>query len=115
MLCEKLFLWETAPSLDSFSKAGQPNSSKVSSQPARRCIRGPGGSNCVVPPQGENEENKSFVATSFLKNKTRTVLLSSVQCFLRDKYGLLHEVKALLDVGESVTLHYEKTVQIDYN
>ncbi|GFY04571.1 uncharacterized protein TNCV_4416551 [Trichonephila clavipes] len=52
---------------------------------------GPGGSNCVVPPQGENEENKSFVATSFLKNKTRTVLLSSVQCFLRDKYGLLHE------------------------
>ncbi|GFW39775.1 transposable element Tc3 transposase [Trichonephila clavipes] len=49
---------------------------------------GPGGSNCVVPPQGENEENKSFVATSFLKNKTRTVLLSSVQCFLRDKYGL---------------------------
>ncbi|GFT08246.1 HTH_48 domain-containing protein [Trichonephila clavipes] len=67
---------------------GQPNSSKVSSQPARRCVRGPGGSNCVVPPQGENEENKSFVATSFLKNKTRTVLLSSVQCFLRDKYGL---------------------------
>ncbi|GFW49869.1 hypothetical protein TNCV_1885321 [Trichonephila clavipes] len=44
---------------------GQPNSSKVSSQPARRCVRGPGGSNCVVPPQGENEENKSFVATSF--------------------------------------------------
>ncbi|GFY30393.1 hypothetical protein TNCV_4066431 [Trichonephila clavipes] len=88
LLCEKLFLWETAPSLDSFSKAGQPNSSKVSSQPARRCVRGPGGSNCVVPPQGENEENKSFVATSFLKNKTRTVLLSSVQCFLRDKYGL---------------------------
>ncbi|GFS87208.1 DUF1758 domain-containing protein [Trichonephila clavipes] len=77
----------------------QPNSSKVSSQPARRCVRGPGGSNCVVPPQGENEENKSFVATSFLKNKTRTVLLSSVQCFLRDKYGLLHEVRALLDVG----------------
>ncbi|GFW35118.1 integrase catalytic domain-containing protein [Trichonephila clavipes] len=72
---------------------------KVSSQPARRCVRGPGGSNCVVPPQGENEENKSFVATSFLKNKTRTVLLSSVQCFLRDKYGLLHEVRALLDVG----------------
>ncbi|GFX84818.1 integrase catalytic domain-containing protein [Trichonephila clavipes] len=60
---------------------------------------GPGGSNCVVPPQGENEENKSFVATGFLKNKTRTVLLSSVQCFLRDKYGLLHEVRALLDVG----------------
>ncbi|GFT44397.1 DUF1758 domain-containing protein [Trichonephila clavipes] len=60
---------------------------------------GLGGSNCVVPPQGENEENKSFVATSFLKNKTRTVLLSSVQCFLRDKYGLLHEVRALLDVG----------------
>ncbi|GFW66133.1 integrase catalytic domain-containing protein [Trichonephila clavipes] len=80
-------------------ETGQPNSSKVSSQPARRCIRGPGGSNCVVPPQGENEENKSFVATSFLKNKTRTVLLSSVQCFLRDKYGLLHEVRALLDVG----------------
>ncbi|GFW41295.1 hypothetical protein TNCV_1002881 [Trichonephila clavipes] len=69
-------------------ETGQPNSSKVSSQPARRCVRGPGGSNCVVPPQGENEENKSFVATSFLKNKTRTVLLSSVQCFLRDKYGL---------------------------
>ncbi|GFY32793.1 integrase catalytic domain-containing protein [Trichonephila clavipes] len=80
-------------------ETGQPNSSKVSSQPARRCVRGPGGSNCVVPPQGENEENKSFVATSFLKNKTRTVLLSSVQCFLRDKYGLLHEVRALLDVG----------------
>ncbi|GFY02151.1 integrase catalytic domain-containing protein [Trichonephila clavipes] len=60
---------------------------------------GPGGSNCVVPPQGGNEENKSFVATSFLKNKTRTVLLSSVQCFFRDKYGLLHEVRALLDVG----------------
>ncbi|GFV75439.1 integrase catalytic domain-containing protein [Trichonephila clavipes] len=80
-------------------ETGQPNSSKVSSQPARRCVRGPGGSNCVVPPQGENEENKSFVATSFLKNKTRTVLLSSVQCFLRDKYGLLHEVRAFLDVG----------------
>ncbi|GFS76995.1 uncharacterized protein TNCV_3756481 [Trichonephila clavipes] len=60
---------------------------------------GPGGSNCVVPPQGENEENKSFVVTSFLKNKIRTVLLSSVQGFLRDKYGLLHEVRALLDVG----------------
>ncbi|GFS86567.1 uncharacterized protein TNCV_903261 [Trichonephila clavipes] len=28
---------------------------------------GPGGSNCVVPSQGENEENKSFVATSFFK------------------------------------------------
>ncbi|GFS85019.1 integrase catalytic domain-containing protein [Trichonephila clavipes] len=104
LLCEKLFLWETAPSLDSFSKAGQrvyrpqPNSSKVSSQPARRCVRGTGRIECVVPPQGENEENKSFVATSFLKNKTRTVLLSSVQCFLRDKYGLLHEVRALLDV-----------------
>ncbi|GFY11820.1 integrase catalytic domain-containing protein [Trichonephila clavipes] len=67
---------------------------------------GPGGSNCVVPPQGENEENKSFVATSFLKNKTRTVLLSSVQCFLRDKYGLLHEVRALLDVG-SAEIFYE--------
>ncbi|GFX27464.1 DUF1758 domain-containing protein [Trichonephila clavipes] len=105
LLCEKLFLWETAQSLDSLSETGQgicrpqPNSSKVSSQPARRCVRGPGGSNCVVPPQGGNEENKSFVATSFLKNKTRTVLLSSVQCFLRDKYGLLHEVRALLDVG----------------
>ncbi|GFW60476.1 hypothetical protein TNCV_943431 [Trichonephila clavipes] len=73
---------------------------------------GPGGSNCVVPPQGENEENKSFVATSFLKNKTRTVLLSSVQCFLRDKYGLLHEVRALLDVSHT---SLRKTVQIDYN
>ncbi|GFX53035.1 DUF1758 domain-containing protein [Trichonephila clavipes] len=86
-------------------ETGQPNSSKVSSQPARRCVRGPGGSNCVVPPQGENEENKSFVATSFLKNKTRTVLLSSVQCFLRDKYGLLHEdgdvVRFLIDDGEN--------------
>ncbi|GFV28592.1 integrase catalytic domain-containing protein [Trichonephila clavipes] len=60
---------------------------------------GPEGSNCIVPPQGGNEENKSFVATSFLKNKTRTVLLSSVQCYLRDKYGLLHEVRVLLDVG----------------
>ncbi|GFW48992.1 hypothetical protein TNCV_3901901 [Trichonephila clavipes] len=46
LLCEKLFLRETAPSLDSFSEAGQgvcrpqPNSSKVSSQPARRCVRG---------------------------------------------------------------------------
>ncbi|GFY13434.1 integrase catalytic domain-containing protein [Trichonephila clavipes] len=67
--------------------------------PLAHVFGGPGGSNCVVPPQGENEENKSFVATSFLKNKTRTVLLSSVQCFLRDKYGLLHEVRALLDVG----------------
>ncbi|GFX35193.1 DUF1758 domain-containing protein [Trichonephila clavipes] len=73
---------------------------------------GPGGSNCVVPPQGENEENKSFVATSFLKNKTRTVLLSSVQCFLRDKYGLLQEVRALLDVSHT---SLRKTVQIDYN
>ncbi|GFS81870.1 DUF1758 domain-containing protein [Trichonephila clavipes] len=54
---------------------------------------GTGRIDCVVPPQGENEENKSFVATSFLKNKTRTVLLSSVQCFLRDKYGLLHEAR----------------------
>ncbi|GFW74984.1 DUF1758 domain-containing protein [Trichonephila clavipes] len=83
-------------------ETGQPNSSKVSSQPTRRCVRGPGGSNCVVPPQGENEENKSFVATSFLKNKTRTVLLSSVQCFLRDKYGLLHEVKSAFGLSGSV-------------
>ncbi|GFX27170.1 hypothetical protein TNCV_440761 [Trichonephila clavipes] len=37
---------------------------------------GPEVSDCVVSPQGGNEENKSFVATSFLKNKTRTVLLS---------------------------------------
>ncbi|GFW58728.1 hypothetical protein TNCV_379111 [Trichonephila clavipes] len=29
---------------------------------------GPEGSDCVVSPQGGNEENKSFVATSFLKN-----------------------------------------------
>ncbi|GFV64234.1 hypothetical protein TNCV_2999991 [Trichonephila clavipes] len=108
MLCEKLFLWETAPSLDSFSKAGQPNSSKISSQPARRCVRGTGRIELRRSTQGENEENKSFVATSFLKNKTRTVLLSSVQCFLRDKYGLLHEIRALLDVEESVTLHYER-------
>ncbi|GFY02350.1 DUF1758 domain-containing protein [Trichonephila clavipes] len=99
LLCEKLFLWETAPLLDSFSKAGQPNSSRSVLNPLADVFGGPGGSNCVVPPQGENEENKSFVATSFLKNKTRTVLLSSVQCFLRDKYGLLHEVRALLDVG----------------
>ncbi|GFX52420.1 hypothetical protein TNCV_4324381 [Trichonephila clavipes] len=68
---------------------------------------GPGGSNCVVPPQGGNEENKSFVATSFLKNKTRTVLLSSVQCFLRDKYGLLHEVGGF-GRRESVKFHYER-------
>ncbi|GFU38185.1 DUF1758 domain-containing protein [Trichonephila clavipes] len=77
----------------------QPNSSRSVLNPLADVFGGPGGLNCVVPPQGENEENKSFVATSFLKNKTRTVLLSSVQCFLRDKYGLLHEVRALLDVG----------------
>ncbi|GFT30524.1 uncharacterized protein TNCV_2377981 [Trichonephila clavipes] len=52
----------------------------------------PEGSNCVVLPQTGSEENKSFVATSFLKNKTQTLLLSSVQCYLRDKYGLLHEI-----------------------
>ncbi|GFY16826.1 integrase catalytic domain-containing protein [Trichonephila clavipes] len=57
------------------------------------------GSNCVVLPQTGSEENKSFVATSFLKNKTLTALLSCVQCYLRDKFGLLHEVGALLDVG----------------
>ncbi|GFW58814.1 hypothetical protein TNCV_4046531 [Trichonephila clavipes] len=39
-----------------------------------------------------SEENKSFVVTSFLKNKTRTVLLSSIQCYLRDRFGILHEV-----------------------
>ncbi|GFX58821.1 integrase catalytic domain-containing protein [Trichonephila clavipes] len=60
---------------------------------------GPEGSKCVVLPQTGSEENKSFIATSFLKNKTRTVLLSSVQCYLRDKFGILHEVRALLDVG----------------
>ncbi|GFW76396.1 DUF1758 domain-containing protein [Trichonephila clavipes] len=90
----------------------QPNSSKVSSQPARRCVRGPGGSNCVVPPQGENEENKSFVATSFLKNKTRTVLLSSVQCFLRDKYGLLHEELNLLVVRRITDLTPSQIINV---
>ncbi|GFU98713.1 integrase_H2C2 domain-containing protein [Trichonephila clavipes] len=48
-------------------------------------------SDCVVSPQGENEENKSFVATSFLKNKKRTVLLSSILCLLRDRFGVLHQ------------------------
>ncbi|GFX73873.1 uncharacterized protein TNCV_396841 [Trichonephila clavipes] len=62
---------------------------------------GPEGSDCVVPPtpQDGNEENKSFVATSFLKNKKRTVLLSSIQCLIRDKFGALHQVRGLLDVG----------------
>ncbi|GFS97984.1 integrase catalytic domain-containing protein [Trichonephila clavipes] len=105
LLCKKLFLWETAHRLIHFPK---PDKESVAlNQTVQRSVLnpladvfgGPGGSNCVVPPQGENEENKSFVATSFLKNKTRTVLLSSVQCFLRYKYGLLHEVRALLDVG----------------
>ncbi|GFX50400.1 integrase catalytic domain-containing protein [Trichonephila clavipes] len=58
-----------------------------------------GDRNCVVLPQTGNEENKSFVAMSFLKNKTRTVLLSSVQCYLRDRFSILHEVRAFLDVG----------------
>ncbi|GFS49109.1 uncharacterized protein LOC102076250 [Trichonephila clavipes] len=40
-------------------------------------------------PQDGNEENKSSVATSFLKNKKRTVLLSSIQCLLRDRFGIL--------------------------
>ncbi|GFX35373.1 uncharacterized protein TNCV_101801 [Trichonephila clavipes] len=53
---------------------------------------GPGGSNCVVPPQGENEENKSFA-----------VLLSSVNVFLRDKYGLYMRdvVRFVIDDGEN--------------
>ncbi|GFT69342.1 hypothetical protein TNCV_2969101 [Trichonephila clavipes] len=42
-------------------------------------------------PQGGNEENKSFVATSFLKYKKRTVLLSSIQCLIRDRFGVLHQ------------------------
>ncbi|GFV04954.1 hypothetical protein TNCV_1368591 [Trichonephila clavipes] len=78
MLCEKLFLWETAPSLDSFLKRDNQTVQRSVLNPLADVFGGPGGSNCVVPPQGENEENKSFVATSFLKNKTRTVLLNSV-------------------------------------
>ncbi|GFV99530.1 uncharacterized protein TNCV_5078941 [Trichonephila clavipes] len=60
---------------------------------------GPEGSNCVVLLQTGSEENKSFVATSFLKNKKRTVLLSSIQCLIKDKFGALHQVRGLLDVG----------------
>ncbi|GFU03198.1 integrase catalytic domain-containing protein [Trichonephila clavipes] len=71
---------------------------------------GPGGSNCVVPPQGGNEENKSFVATSFLKNKTRTALLSSVQCFLRDKYGLLHEASPFF-LAATIKTHIGKYME----
>ncbi|GFW12377.1 DUF1758 domain-containing protein [Trichonephila clavipes] len=91
-----MFLWETAQSLDSLSETGQGicrsqlNSSKVRSQLVRRCVRGTG--RIRLRRQGGNEENKSFVATSFLKNETRTVLLSSVQCYLRDRFGLLHEI-----------------------
>ncbi|GFX46325.1 DUF1758 domain-containing protein [Trichonephila clavipes] len=106
LLCEKLFLWETAhnrlihfPKPDKESVTLNQTVQRSVLNPLADVFGGPGGSNCVVPPQGENEENKSFVATSFLKNKTQAVLLSSVQCFLRDKYGLLHEVRALLDVG----------------
>ncbi|GFV96255.1 DUF1758 domain-containing protein [Trichonephila clavipes] len=51
LLREKLFLWETAQSLDSFSKAGQPNSSRSVLNPLADVFGGPGGSNCVVPPQ----------------------------------------------------------------
>ncbi|GFY13098.1 uncharacterized protein TNCV_666601 [Trichonephila clavipes] len=58
-------------------------------------FEGPEGSDCVVFSQDGKEENKSFVATSFLKNKTRTVLLSSVQCYQRDRFGILHEVTDL--------------------
>ncbi|GFU11416.1 uncharacterized protein TNCV_4041181 [Trichonephila clavipes] len=61
--------------------------------PLAGVFRGLEGSDCVVSPQGGNEENKSFVAMSFLKNKTRTILLSSVQCYLRDRFGILHEVE----------------------
>ncbi|GFT43689.1 hypothetical protein TNCV_1554701 [Trichonephila clavipes] len=60
---------------------------------------GPEGSDCVVSPQGGNEENKLFIATSFLKNKKRTVLLSSIQCLIRDRFGALHQVRRLSDVG----------------
>ncbi|GFY55902.1 DUF1758 domain-containing protein [Trichonephila inaurata madagascariensis] len=55
---------------------------------------GPERSNCVVLPQGGNEENVR--SNEFLK---KVVLLSSVQCFLRDRFGILHEVRAPLDVG----------------
>ncbi|GFV37983.1 hypothetical protein TNCV_732621 [Trichonephila clavipes] len=119
LLCEKLFCGKPH-NRDSFSKPGKESVSLNQTvqrsvlNPLADVFGGPGGSNCVVPPQGENEENKSSVATSFLKNKTRTVLLSSVKCFLRDKYGLLHEVRALLDVG-SQAHSLRKTVQIDYN
>ncbi|GFW01731.1 integrase catalytic domain-containing protein [Trichonephila clavipes] len=67
--------------------------------PLADAFGGPEGSDCVVPSQGGNEENKSFVATSFLKNKKRTVLLSSIQCLIKDKFGALHQVRGLLDVG----------------
>ncbi|GFX48244.1 integrase catalytic domain-containing protein [Trichonephila clavipes] len=99
LLGEKLFCGKPHNRLIHFLKRDNQTVQRSVLNPLADVFGGPGGSNCVVPPQGENEENKSFVATSFLKNKTRTVLLSSVQCFLRDKYGLLHEVRALLDVG----------------
>ncbi|GFX73852.1 DUF1758 domain-containing protein [Trichonephila clavipes] len=104
LLCEKLFWGKPHNRLIHFPKPDKESAAlnqTVGSvlNPHADVFGGPEGSNCVVPPQGGNEENKSFVATSFLKNKTRTVLLSSVQCYLRDKFGLLHEVRALLDVG----------------
>ncbi|GFV58656.1 uncharacterized protein TNCV_1764871 [Trichonephila clavipes] len=78
MLCEKLFLWKPHHRLIHFLKRDNQTVQRSVLNPLADVFGGPGGSNCVVPPQGENEENKSFVATSFLKNKTRTVLLSSV-------------------------------------
>ncbi|GFV20325.1 uncharacterized protein TNCV_4140881 [Trichonephila clavipes] len=60
---------------------------------------GPERSNCVVFPQTGSKENKSFVATSFIKNKNRTVLLSSIHCLIRDRFGALQQVRGLLDAG----------------
>ncbi|GFV06556.1 integrase catalytic domain-containing protein [Trichonephila clavipes] len=60
--------------------------------PLADAFEGPEGSDYVVPSQGGNEENKSFVATSFLKNKKRTVLLSSIQCLIKDKFGAWHQI-----------------------
>ncbi|GFU71837.1 DUF1758 domain-containing protein [Trichonephila clavipes] len=47
----KLFLWETAPSLDSFSKRDNQTVQRSVLNPLADVFGGPGGSNCVVPPQ----------------------------------------------------------------
>jgi hypothetical protein len=60
-------------------------------------------------PSGNEQQNgetsdSNIVATSFVRDKVKTVLLSTARCFIRDKYSILHEVRILIDNGSQSNL-----------